>query len=311
MRMQPNSLKSCNPYRGRLLPHAVSHVALLLSTIFSIGFTTAHATDNNTLNSYVLRAVQKIYSEQGERGYADSAYTNDLQFGNNGILKAGPGAPATMCVAAQLQVLVEALNIYAKETGDNSPFRYLPKETWERLRPLDFRGQIWVVKHTTAKGAADAFVNFGMGDRVSFKDLRPGGFLNFNRTDRSGHGVIFLGFVDRRGEDLKSFSNEVAGFKYFSANGRLDRPGGGFGYRWAFFSDVVCPALGADRKNDCNVIRTDRLDYTVPGFVRAPKLWDATKANAQLFRMQQSAADPIFRTEGTFRADYFTGTPDD
>jgi len=275
-----------------------------------VGFSAARAADSDSLNSYILRAVERLYSEYGKLGYGNSALTHDMKFGDNGVLKS-QSPPLTMCVAAQLEVLVEALNIYAQETGDYSAFHYLPKVSWERLRPLDLRGQIWVVQHSPSHGAADAFEKFGIGVRTSFKDVRPGSFLNFNRINGSGHGVIFLGFLNKLGEDLPSFSDEVAGFKYFSSNGQVGVPGGGLDYRWAFFSDVACPALSPEKKRDCGVIRTDRTNYTVPGHVLLPKLWDHSKANRQLFQMQQSAGDPIYATEGTFRADFFTGRTTD
>ena len=68
-----------------------------------------------------------------------------------------------------------------------------------------------------------------MGARAAFKDLSAGSFLNFNRTNRTGHGVIFLGFLNRFGVEVPSFSSDVAGFKYFSSNGLPNRPGGASG----------------------------------------------------------------------------------
>jgi hypothetical protein len=37
-----------------------------------------------------------------------------------------------MCVAAVTEVMIEALNIYCKETGDKTPFNKLAPTSWTR-----------------------------------------------------------------------------------------------------------------------------------------------------------------------------------
>ncbi|TYO68398.1 hypothetical protein FXV83_00775 [Bradyrhizobium hipponense] len=259
-------------------------------------------------NKYVLTAVKMLGESRAAKGYGSAAFTQDLTFGDDGILKAS-GPPITMCVAAQLEVLVEALNLYARETKDVSPFHYIPKVTWARLRPLDLRGQIWMVNGSPSTGAAHAFENFGMGKRIAFKNLFPGTFVNFNRT-RTGHGVVFLGYIDKTGADLSDYSNLVAGFKYFSAQG-MGKPDGGLGYRWGFFADAGCPSLPADKKRDCGIIRSEANNLLVGGYVAMPNMWDAEKAAAQVLS-NNVATDPALTTEGTLNESYFSGiTTDD
>jgi hypothetical protein len=257
---------------------------------------------------YILKAVKALGEQRAGKGYGPGTFTQDLTFGDDGILKA-THPPMTMCVAAQLEVFVEALDIYTRETKDFSPFHFVPKTTWERLRPLDLRGQIWIVQHSPSTGAAHAFENFGMGKRIPFKDLFPGTFLNFNRTNKSGHGVIFLGFIDKSGSDLPTFSDQVAGFRYFSAQG-AHKPDGGLGYRWAFFSDAKCPTLSADKKRDCGVIRSEKNNLLVGGYVKAPKTWDQDRAAGQILSGQE-ASDPTLTREGRFNGKYFTGVTTD
>src|ERR1700692_2711183 len=91
-------------------------------------------------SKYILATVKMLGDTRSARGYGNGAFTQDLNFGDNGVLKATK-PPITMCVAAQLEVLVEALNAYAKDTKDYSPFHFIPKVTWDRLKPLDLRGQ--------------------------------------------------------------------------------------------------------------------------------------------------------------------------
>jgi hypothetical protein len=37
-----------------------------------------------------------------------------------------------MCVAAQLEIILTALDIYCKESGDYSPYDYLPQSSYEQ-----------------------------------------------------------------------------------------------------------------------------------------------------------------------------------
>jgi hypothetical protein len=259
-------------------------------------------------NSYILKAVDLISRSRSALGYGPAAFTRDLVFGDNGVLKASK-PPITMCVAAQLEVLIEAINLYAKDTGNYSPFHFVPKITWERLRPNDLRGQIWIVDHSPAQGAGDAFQNFGMGNRIGFRDLKPGSFLNFNRNNRTGHAVIFLAYLDKAGNELREYSSEVAGFKYFSSQG-AGKPDGGFGYRWGFFSQNGCPSLDGNRKRDCGIIYSETGNLLVGGNVYNPANWDQAKAANQILRMQE-VTDPSLLVEGEFNSDYFTGVTTD
>jgi len=259
---------------------------------------------------YVLAAVAKLFKERGGLGYGNYSYTHDLRFGDAGVLKA-TRPPLTMCVAAQLEILVEALNIYANETGDYKPFHHMPKTMWTRLGPLDFRGMIWIVKRKTSNGASSAFERYGIGHKLAFKDMFPGAFLNLNRTNGGGHAVVFLSFIDKNGDDLNNYSSDVAGFRYFSSQGKADRPGGGLGYRWAFFSDKGCPKLTDGRKRDCGVRRSEENGILAGGYVSIPTSWDREKANSAILDNNE-ASDPELLIEGTFNSEYFRGeTTDD
>lgn len=255
------------------------------------------------LNPYILSAVAELNADYGARGYANAAFTHNLRFGNQGELKATQ-PPGTMCVATQLEVLVEALNRYAQETGDYSAFAFLPKATWEHIRPTDFRGEVWMVKGAHSNGAADALQHFGMGAITSFEAAQPGDFINFNRVSGSGHGVVFLAYLDRQGHELPVFGPDVVGFKYFSAQGTATD--GGLGYRYAFFYPQ-CPIISADRKRDCGVIRSASERLFIVGFAQLPSAWNHAAAEAAL--TVPGAAAPA--VEGTFDIDYFTGVTTD
>jgi hypothetical protein len=294
-------------------------------------------------NDYILAAVEKIAAERGNQGYANSAFTRDLSLVGRGTVPAGRSAPMTMCVAAQLEVIIEALNIYAEEHPDLTAARaervhsYLPLAAWTSLRPMQLRGQLWLVKETVdlaeelnapdirSRGAADALAHFGMGEVIAFNQLQPGDMLNLNRVSGGGHGVIFMGHIDARGEPLAHFSDAVAGFRYFSAQG--EPTDGGFGFRRAFFSidregncPESAPARGVGERRDCGVIRSTSQRLLHTGRMLHPEHWSAAQRDAWTARMGELRQDPnrsprgraALDREGTFDEAFFTGrTTDD
>lgn len=168
----------------------------------------------DNFNKYILRAVEDLHQHYPSMGYNISkAYTHNIPYGNEEVKASSP--PLTMCVAATAEVIITALNIYVAETGDKSVYTYFPASSWNRMRPKDIRSHIWVDPKLDSYGTADALVTFGVGKRVKFSELEPGSFVNFNRLNRTGHSVIFLGFIDSKGNILPQYSDEVRGLNIF------------------------------------------------------------------------------------------------
>ena len=231
----------------------------------------ARAPRGRLFNAYVLKAVDHLNQHYAGLGYnIKKKFTHEIAFHKFGTLRP-TGGGQTMCVAAILEILITAIDIYAKETGDYSPYEFLPFESWSTLRPSSFKASVWVNMKLKSAGTGDALANFGMGERVKFRDLEPGGFININRTTRTGHAVVFISFIDAKGRELPRYSEEVAGFKYFSAQGRSIRGQGGFGYRHAFFSKSGCPAVPF--KRDCNVRFSDNPNVMNVGQMLMPSEW--------------------------------------
>lgn len=236
-------------------------------------------------NAFLLKAVDSIYKNWSLKGYASAAYTHDLQFGNNLIKATKP--PFTMCVAAQMEIIITALNIYSQETGDTSCFSFLPPKQWTSLAPGTFKDLVWV--NSGSRGTADALEIYGMGKIAPFNELQPGCFVNLNRNNKTGHATLFLGFIDSQGNLLDSYSEIVAGFKYFSSQGK--EIGGGFDYRYAFFHDI-CPVLASSKKRDCGVIWSKDQKYLNTGFMLAPSHWDSEKRDNRLkMKSQKTLVD--------------------
>ncbi|MDT8285718.1 MAG: hypothetical protein RQ748_01305, partial [Elusimicrobiales bacterium] len=64
-------------------------------------------------NRYILKAVDRLYAEYGLLGYdISSILTHDIPYHTYGVIKARR-PPLTMCVAAMMEVLLTAYDIYA------------------------------------------------------------------------------------------------------------------------------------------------------------------------------------------------------
>ncbi len=223
-------------------------------------------------NAYVVKAVERLNSQYGLLGYdIHSILTHDIPYHTLGVIKAR-NPPLTMCVAAQMEVILTAYQVYAEETGDYSIYDYLPKRSFEGLSVTDLKGHIWVNHEFNSYGTADALINFGMGERTLFENLKPGSFVNINRTTGTGHAVTFMGYINGKGEILPEYSSDVIGFRYFSSQGGSEPGEGGFGYHYAIFSKFGCPEIVVGER-DCNVIYSQKQSYLNTGTMLAPKYW--------------------------------------
>jgi hypothetical protein len=234
--------------------------------------------DARYFNAYILKAIDYLNGKYALLGYdINSILTHDIQYHDQGVITARH-APWTMCVAAQMEIILTAFDIYAKETGDYSPYAYLPKRSFEGLEVTDLKGHIWVNPEFNANGTADALINFGMGERRAFEQLLPGDFVNINRTTKTGHAVTFISYIGKTGKLLSSYGPDVVGFKYYSSQGLRETGKGGLDYRYAVFSKYGCPEM--PYKRDCNVIYSTDQRMLNTGTMLAPKFWTGVKPQA-------------------------------
>ncbi len=253
----------------------------------------------DTFNKYLLKAVTQLKATHGLLGYDSAALTHDLQYGTKGSIKAMK-PPRTMCVAAVMEVMVTAMQIYAKETKSDKVFDFLPKKSWETLSSAHVRAHIWVNSKIAAGGSADAMRHFGMGMTVPFKELSPGGLINLNRTTGSGHAVIFLAFIDKQGKEYTAWNPGVIGFKYFSSQGGYATGAGGLDYRFAIFSQHGSPTM--PYKRDLKVIQSDKQTTFNTGIMYAPTRWLRTSWSKPA---PSPAMPPRPRVFSTFDAKFF------
>ena len=231
-----------------------------------------------TFNAYVLKAVEMLARDRAGLGYdLNSYFTRNLSYGpdHSGAIRSNH-PPLTMCVAAVTEIMIEALNIYCDTEYDKTPFQKLPVISWQRGSMKDIRAHIFQYDGANCNGTAHALQRFGIGQQLPFSSLVAGDFLTMNRTNNSGHTAVFLGFIGADYGDLPQHSNAVKGFKYFSAQGK--KVGGGFGYRWAFFSPT-CPAEVPGKPRDCGIILSSNQRLLNTGCMLHPTSWNVHPPN--------------------------------
>ena len=226
--------------------------------------------EHPTFNSYVLQAVDYLYDNYSLLGYDSAVLTHDIPYGDYGIIERS-GEAKTMCVAAVMEVILTAMNIYADDTGDVSVFDTLPIRSWKYLGENDVKAHIWVNYDLNAGGTADALRNFNMGGNIPFEELEPGSFVNINRVSGTGHAVVFLSFIDDEGNTYTEYNNDVIGFRYFSSQGGYDVGAGGLDYRYAIFDDYGTPTM--PYKRDTGIIYSEDQHLLNTGVMFMPMYW--------------------------------------
>jgi len=265
----------------------MNYLVRVCVVLFSAGMfnTGANAQDRGAdFNKFVLQAVDMLAKQRGKLGYdLGGNFTKDLQYGDQCCVRASKKAPKTQCVAATAEVIITAIGLYKKDNPKFDLEAKLPMITWNRSTPADIRPYIWMFKGMDSNGTGSALERFRIGSQITFLELRPGDFVNFNRTNGTGHAAVFLSYIDRKGDDVSAYDeNRVAGFRYFSAQG-ANKPDGGLDYRWAYFSNF-CPLPNASRPRDCGVIRNFSERYLNAGFMYSPERWPDYKVTVARIR---------------------------
>lgn len=288
--------------------------------IFAMAVISGLSVRAEPFNEYIGQAVEKIYSDRSGGGYdRQRAFSSDLEYGSDStpIIKASrPAPPAafdpdgvnpTMCVAAVAEVIIEAINLYTRAHPEQSDTIYsqLPPAMWNSGKQSALRSHLFMYEGSGSKGTADALETFGLGRTKTFDTLVAYDFINLNRTNKSGHAVVFIAFLTPEGPS-ESFSTNIVGFRYFSAQGE-GRPDAGFGYRNAYF-DGQCPSPRKS-EDDCGVIKGYSIDargsvkqhqtYFNTGGMISPDVW--TVEGAANLRMARIATRGHIRRQAATR----------
>jgi hypothetical protein len=267
----------------------------LIAVIFFVTSAKADAQQPKEFNDYILRSIAEVVSQRKNGGYdLHQSFTQDLRYGN-AIVKASKPS-LTMCVAAIEEIIIEAINLYAKENGPDV-FDKIPVTSWSKGHLAGLRANIFTYKGTGSRGTGHALDRFGVGKELPFSELKAGDFVNFNRANGTGHAVVFLGYLDKTSEIQNVYSDDIVGFRYFSAQGK-GRPDAGLGYRNAYFSGL-CPASSPIKgfTRDCDLIRASNRVLLNSGRMYAPAEWKYDEAVAAIRAGIRSAFENAYPGE--------------
>jgi hypothetical protein len=120
----------------------------------------------------------------------------------------------------------------------------------------------------------------GLGKEKSFAELKAYDFVNLNRTSGSGHSVVFISYLDKDSKETPTYSPNVIGFHYFSAQGK-GKADAGFSDRYAYF-DGKCPNDKINVPRDCGLIRSNNKALLDGGELWSPASWKTEQARSNI-----------------------------
>jgi hypothetical protein len=237
------------------------------------------------MNRLIIASSELMVRTVAGRGYdRGSSFSEPLVYGQATLQPSNHGR--TMCVAAVAEAIIRAMQAHSKETGNNKMYSDLPVIHWTRGALGNLRAHLYQYEGANSRGPGDAFERFGIGEKVPFEKLVPGDLLAFSRR-KSGHAVVFLGYLDRQGKSIDIYdASRVAGFRYMSSQGQ-GLPISGIGYRNAYFHGVQGPFRCDRTVEDCGVLRRPS-DYLNGGRLWVPERWKTAEAALRLRDMYLS-----------------------
>jgi hypothetical protein len=172
------------------------------------------------------RSVLEIARSYPDAGGYDSSWKGsgvpaEIRFDDERILAKGRG---TYCCGFTFAVVMDA----AIERG------LLRDKSVDQVRK--FQKQWYgATEESREIQCALAVAALGIGEAIEPDEARPGDFLQFWRTNKSGHSVVFLEWIEEGGRHV--------GFKYRSSQGATK----GIGDRVEYFADVKGKDGAVDR----------------------------------------------------------------
>jgi hypothetical protein len=159
--------------------------------------------------------IARSYPDGGQydRSWRGSGVPHEIRFQGERILAKGKG---TYCCGFTFAVAMDA-------AGER---RLLADKSPDQIRA--FQKQWYgATKESAEVQCGLAMEKLGIGRRVKADEARPGDFLQFWRTNKGGHSVVFLGWVEEGGRRV--------GIKYRSSQGSTK----GIGDRVEYFAGAA------------------------------------------------------------------------
>lgn len=185
----------------------------------------AHGDD---LNRYVL-SVMNTYQIGRYPYLMNTDYNNyngvttNLVYQGRTIARANPGGNrASHCVGITFEVFFKAMQQRNRSLG-------LPEDNFNNLSPEEMRSLMltWFVANGSKPNSnvAVAVERFGLGRRITnLASAKPGDFIDFSRTNHTGHTVIFMDWIRE--------NQKIIGLKYWSSQESTN----GIAYKIEYFN---------------------------------------------------------------------------
>jgi hypothetical protein len=180
------------------------------------------------LNDYVLKAIAgyrgKDYPYLLNTDYANyNGVTTNIHYQDKLLLKAHPsGNRASHCVGITFEVFFRAMQARNAEVG-------LSKDDFNRMTFSELQDfmLLWYAAQgpKETSNPAYAIVKYGLGEQIhDWKEAKAGDFIDFSRTNGTGHSVVFINWLRRDGA--------IVGLRYWSSQEST----GGIAYKEEYFS---------------------------------------------------------------------------
>ncbi|MGI6344761.1 MAG: hypothetical protein ACOX18_06860 [Bacillota bacterium] len=180
------------------------------------------------LNDYVMDAISKYqgrsYPYLLNTDYANyNGVTADIRYQDRLLLKAHPsGNRSSHCVGITFEVFFHAMQARNSEVG-------LSKDDFNQITFNEL--QDFMLLWYTAQGSKEvsnpafAIVKYGLGQQIGdWEFAKAGDFIDFSRTNGTGHSVIFMNWLRQDGV--------IVGLRYWSSQAST----GGIAYKEEHFS---------------------------------------------------------------------------
>lgn len=180
-----------------------------------------------SLNAWVLDAIDSYqgggYPYLLNTDYANyNGVTRNINYKNSLIAKAHPsGNRASHCTGITFEVFFRAMQARNRDLG-------ISIDDFNGMTANDLRNfmQLWYVAGAkTSYNLAAAVERYGLGTRIyHLPDAKPGDFVDFSRTNGTGHTVVLINWIWQ--------DNEIVGLKYWSSQGSTN----GISYNTEYFT---------------------------------------------------------------------------
>ncbi len=180
------------------------------------------------LNDYVLTTIKgyqgKSYPYLLNNDYANyNGVTTDIRFQGQILLRAHPsGNRASHCVGITFEVFFKAMQARNQAIG-------LAADGFNEMSFAELQDfmLLWYAAAgpKEVSNPAYAIVKYGLGQEItSWEAAKTGDFVDFSRSNGTGHSVVFLNWIREAGE--------IVGLRYWSSQESTN----GIGYRTEYFS---------------------------------------------------------------------------